>query len=77
MEIHSDGRVHTKTEEIAEIKAGTPPARPDGPDTDIKVRMYGSTAVYTAQRNPSDGAVRGECAGCLGCRGARPARHRH
>jgi len=55
MEIHSDGRVHTKAEEMAEIKGGAAPSGPDRPDTDKKIRVYGSTAVYTYQRNPSDG----------------------
>ena len=55
VEIHSDGRIHSKTEEAAEIKSGAP-AAPAAPNTDVKVRMYGSSAVYTAVRNPPDGA---------------------
>jgi hypothetical protein len=56
VEIHSDGRIHTRAEESAEIKAATP--QPDTPDTDKKIRMFGSTAVYTYQRNPSEGPRR-------------------
>jgi hypothetical protein len=49
MEIHSSGQVHTKAEEIAHIKAAGKVV--DTPDTDKRIRMYGSTAVYTYQRN--------------------------
>lgn len=59
MEIHSDGAVHTKAQELEEIKKGKPPAVPDKPDTDTRLRVYGgSAALYTYQRNPSDGPRR-------------------
>ena len=56
LSVHSDGRVHAKQEEVAEIKAGT--AQPATPPTDVRVRTYGSTSVYTAQLHFVDGPRR-------------------
>ena len=56
VEIHSDGRVHTKAEESAEIKAS--PGLPESQDMDEKIVMHGSTAVVTYQRNGSNGVNR-------------------
>jgi ketosteroid isomerase-like protein len=56
MEVHSDGRVHTKAEESAEIKGSA--VVQDTQDTDKRIRMYGSTAVSTHQRNPPEGPRR-------------------
>ena len=54
--VHSDGRIHTKTDELAEIKAG--PAPVAKPPTEVKVRTYGNTSVYTAQAHLVDGPRR-------------------
>jgi hypothetical protein len=47
--------MHTKAEEIAEIKAS---AGEPSQYTDEKIVMHGSTAVVTSQRTASNGAFR-------------------